>query len=341
MDVSWAGERLILCNDRELGARAAIAVDDTSLGPALGGVRYAAYDSEARAVEEAARLAAAMTLKNAAAELPFGGAKSVILRSGLPVDRSALMLWFAGCVAELDGAYIPGVDVGTSVADLAEMASVVPDVACHDEDPSPWTALGVLESIRAALRHLGEESLAGQRVVIQGAGHVGASLADLLRREDAEVELADVDAERAATVAAAVGARTVDPREALFRECDVLAPCAMARVLDSESVARLRCRVVAGAANDSLASDAIAQEVASRGIVYVPDFLANAGGVVQIHALRQGWSDERLRAEILRIGDRVGVVLERAQHDSALPLDAAKALAARVLGRGAAVGSPA
>lgn len=326
-EVSWAGERLILCNDRELGVRAAIAIDDTTLGPALGGVRFAAYESERRAVEEAVRLAAGMTLKNAAAGLPFGGAKSVILKPGNAVDRAALIRWFAANVALLDGAYIPGVDVGTSVADLAEIANLARDVACHEEDPSPWTALGVLEGIRAALGFLGYDSLSGRRIVVQGAGHVGAELARQLRQEGAAVQLADIDAGRAAAVAASIGAEAIDPAQVLGRECDVFAPCAMARVLDADSVRTLRCKVVAGAANDTLATPEIAQELAARGILYVPDFLVNAGGVIQIHGLREGWGDEQLRLAVLQIGARVGAVLDTARRESSLPVEAAEALA--------------
>lgn len=337
----WAGERLILCQDRRLGARAAIAIDDTTLGPGLGGVRFAAYETEQRAVEEAVRLAAAMTLKNAAAGLPYGGAKSVIVKDDPGADRTELMRWFGRNVEALGGTYIPGVDVGTSVADLAEMATIADDVACHDEDPSPWTALGVLAGIRAAVDELDGAGLRGRSVVVQGAGHVGAELARLLRLEDAEVEIADIDSGRAAAVAAAIGASAIDPGEVIGRECDIFAPCAMARVVNAETVASLNCRIVAGAANDTLASDAHAADLASRGILYVPDFLLNAGGVIQIHALREGWTEDALRAAVLEIGERVSAVLERARHDSTLPLTAARAMAQEALGHPLADPSPA
>ncbi len=331
MGIPWSGEQLILCNSRQLGARAAIAIDDTTLGPALGGVRFAAYESEDRAVDEAVRLAQAMTQKNAAAGLPYGGAKSVILKGDREIDRGELMRWFAAQVAHLGGAYIPGVDVGTTVSDLAEMGTVLAEVACHKDDPSPWTALGVLEGMRAALKFCGRDELVGARVVIQGAGHVGAELARLLRVEDAEVELADVDRVRAEEIAADVGARAIDPAEVLGRECDIFAPCAIARVLNPETVPQLRCRLVAGAANYTLSQREVADEIEARGIVYVPDFLLNAGGVIQIHALREGWDAEQLRAAIVAIGARVTQTFKDAAEHGTTPLAAAEAIAEHAL----------
>ena len=175
----WFGsEQLVLCRDDEVGLRAVIAIDDTTLGPGLGGVRCVAYPNERAAVVEAQRLAAAMTLKNASAGLPYGGAKSVILAPEPSVDRVALMRRFGDFVTRTGGAYLPGVDMGTTTEDLAIAGQSGAVVSCATEDPSPWTALGVAAAIRAAVAHLDRrESLDGVRVLVQGAGHVGAALA--------------------------------------------------------------------------------------------------------------------------------------------------------------------
>lgn len=328
------GEQLVFCSDRQTGLRAVIAIDDTRLGPAMGGVRRKAYPSAADAAREAQRLAAGMTLKNSAAGLPFGGGKSVIIadRPLVADDREALMLAFGRFVARLGGTYIPGVDMGTTVSDLAVVATVAPQVACHESDPSPWTALGVHAGIRAAVNHLDRTgSLRGQRVAIQGAGHVGAELARLLAADGADVIVGDVDIERARAIAAEVGGHAVPADEILTASCDVLAPCAIARVVDVENIERLRCRILAGAANDQLAQPDAADAVAAAGILYVPDFLINAGGVIHIHGAGQGWDDAHLRAEVLAIGDRVAAVLTTARRDGVLPLIAAEELAHRRL----------
>lgn len=320
----WNAEQMVLCADRDLGVRAVIAVDDTRLGPALGGVRLGAYPTHRDAAWEARRLARAMTLKNAAAEIPYGGGKAVILAEGFVGERAALMRAFGGWVARLGGTYVPGVDMGTTVADLAEVGRSAPDVACHEEDPSPATALGVHAGIRAAVETVLDSDLADAVVAIQGAGHVGAELARLASRDGARVLVADLDPRRAHAVAHAVGAEVVSPDRIVEVACDVLAPCAGARVLDVARVARLRCRIVAGAANDTLADRATAAALHTSNIAYVPDFLINAGGVIHIHALRAGWSDERLHAALRAIGDRVRDCLEASRRTGATPLDHAE-----------------
>ena len=328
------------CRDPAVGMRAVIAVDDTTLGPALGGVRWKAYASETDAATEAGRLAAAMTLKNAAAGLPYGGGKSVILSEDEPVDRRAVLEAFGRCVAELHGTYIPGVDMGTTIDDLAVIGTVAADVACSTEDPSPWTALGTWAAIRSAVAHSGgADDLHGVSVAVQGAGHVGASLAGLLARDGADVRVADVDGARAKEVAAAIGGQAIGADDVLLSDCDVLAPCAVARVISGETVERLRCRIVAGAANDLLAVPGLAGALADRDITYVPDFIANAGGVIHIHALRAGWGEGQLRSEVMRIGERVSGLLAAADASGETPLHEAELLARRRIDRAVLVAS--
>lgn len=331
------GEDLLLCHDRASGLSAAIAIDDTTLGPGLGGVRWMPYPTFADAVEEACRLSQVMTLKNAVAGIPYGGAKSVIVRQGAgaddPAQRKEQLLAFASSVSRLGGAYVPGVDMGTTVADLAVMATVAPWVSCNHTDPSPATALGVFHSIEAAVRHTLHRDLAGLRVTVQGAGHVGSVLAGLLAARGAVVAVADVDRVRAEAVARGIGGTVAPATTAHAISCDVFAPCASARVLHRGSIDELGCALVVGAANDVLADRGCAALLAQRGVTYVPDFVANAGGVLQIHAERAGWDGGRLELALHDVGTRTGDLLEEAAAAQALPLQVAEQWASARVGR--------
>lgn len=325
-------EQLVLCEDRDAGLRAVIAIDDTTLGPAVGGIRLKAYPSSGAAIEEARRLAAAMTLKNALAELPFGGGKAVILQDGPIRDRTTLMLAFGEFVARLGGTYVPGADMGTTVDDLAIVGQIAPDVACDEEDPAPWTSLGVWSGIRAAVAHVhGSATLAGTTVAIQGTGNVGADLARRVAADGGHVIVADIDEARAARVAAEVGGRVVAADAIASTPADVFAPCAAARVINEATLERLGSPIVAGAANDVLADTALADALHARGVLYVPDFLLNAGGVVHIHALRAGWSRDQLDAAVRRIGDRTAAILAAARSARGTPLAHATGRAQAVL----------
>jgi leucine dehydrogenase len=325
-----------LCWDRATGLRAVIAIDDTTLGPGLGGVRWVARPDVRSAQDEARRLARVMTLKNACADLPYGGAKSVLLRDArVDMDQSFRedqLRAFGRCVARLGGAYLPGVDMGTSVDDLAVIGSMAEDVSCDREDPSPWTALGVFAGIEAALSFTGS-GLEDAHVVVQGAGHVGAELARRLAEAGSRVSVADIDPLRSEIVAKEVGGRVVDPHAAKTAACDVLAPCATGRVVSRESAQALRCRIVAGGANDVLATHDVAALLSERGIIYVPDFVINAGGVIHIHALRAGWDAEKLRGSLQAIGDRVSSIIEKAERTGRTPVAVAEEVASLRLGR--------
>lgn len=328
------GARVVLRHDQASGLGAAVVVDDLTLGPGTGGVRWRAYRDERDAVAEGRRLARAMTLKNAFAELPCGGAKSVIFAPGPDTAgdrRRGVLEAFARLVDTLHGDYVPGLDMGTALPDLEVMAEVVPGICCLD--PSPDTALGVYRGIAAAARHRWAGGLEGRVVLVQGTGHVGARLAAWLANGGASVVVADVDAARARRTAHEVGAGVVDPGAVLTFPCDVLAPCAGGRVIDASDVARLRCTVVAGAANDVLAHRGVAEQLRRRGIDYVPDFVINAGGVVRIHAARAGWTPEQLSDALAAIGHRVGDLLAAADAGGRTPLAVAEELASARLGR--------
>lgn len=328
----WRSEQLVLCQDEALGLRAVIAINDTTLGPGLGGVRCVRYPSDSAAITEAQRLAAAMTLKNAFAGLPFGGAKSVILAPAPEFDRRALMRRFGEFVIRTGGAYLPGVDMGTSVEDLQAMAEVGADVSCNEEDPSPWTAVGVAAAVRAAIEHVDQrQGISGARVLIQGAGHVGAALARDLAADGAEIVIADIDPDRARAVADELGGSTVTPEAVLDTPCDVFAPCSVAKVITPEAVGRLQCRMIAGAANDTLSGDSCADLLAQRKITYVPDFISNAGGVIHIHSLRVHHNEQRLRQDVMQIGQRTREVLEAAANCGQTPLAVATARVRQIL----------
>lgn len=298
------------------------------------------YDDTRAAVRDALRLSRAMTYKSAVAGLPLGGGKGVIVRrSGSPAPagepRRAALLDFADAVGLLGGRYITAEDVGTSDADIAVIGEATRHVAGlasergGSGDPSPWTALGVETAIRVACeRAFGDESLQGRSIAVVGLGHVGGRLAELLAAAGADLVVTDVDPARRA-LADGLGARWTDPDSALTSDVDVVAPCALGGVLDDETVPRLRCRVVAGAANNQLAADPIADLLAARSILWAPDFVANAGGIINIAVELEpaGYSPQRAEARVRAIGDTLRTIFDNAHAAQTTPLAAAMDLA--------------
>jgi leucine dehydrogenase len=322
----FAAEQVMLCSDPTTGLRAIVVIDNTTCGKGLGGVRYFSYPDDAAALAECRRLARCMTFKHAAAELPYGGAKSVIVKTAdQPVDRTTLMRAYGRMVAPFGEVYVPAVDMGTTPEDIAEIGRYVADVECDDEDPAPMTALGVHAGILAAVAHVDDGGgLDGVRVAIQGVGHVGTALARLLAEDGADLLLTDIDEDRAQRLAGEVGGTVIDNDSFAATDCDVLAPCAIGRTVSAESIPWLRCRVVAGAANDVLADPSCAAALHERGILYVPDFLINAGGVILLHAKREQMTQQDAIDAIKRIGPRVENVLNLAQASDATPLAVAE-----------------
>lgn len=334
----FATEQVITCRDDRVGLRAVIAIDDTTLGPGFGGVRWRPYASVSAAVSEAQRLAQAMTLKHALAELPYGGAKSVIMATGpIPAEgtpeRNALMERYAHFLARTAGSYIPGVDMGTLISDMQLIREHGAKAYCADVDPGAYTATGVYAAMRAGVRHALGRDLDGVKVVIQGAGHVGSNVARYAAADGARVVVADVDEARARAVAQEVGGTVTDALTAAEADCDVFAPCAVARVLTADNVGRVRAKVIAGAANDTLDTPAVADLLRERGITFVPDFIANAGGVLQVHAGEVGWDEDELKRQLEAIGDRVASVLADADAHGTSSVTAALRRADLRLGR--------
>lgn len=326
-----------------------VAVHSTVLGPALGGVRLWRYGATIDAARDALRLASGMTYKAAAAGLDLGGGKGVIM---LPVGAAApagarrrdVLLDFADAVNRLEGRYLTAEDVGISVEDVEVMAEVTPYVSAlpmergGSGDPSPWTAVGVLETIRACCeRAFGSARLADRSIAVSGLGHVGGTLARLLAEEGARLVVSDVRAEKQA-LADSLGARWTDPGDVLAEDVDVVAPCALGGILDHETVPRLRCRVVAGAANNQLAAPSVETLLVERGILWAPDFVANAGGIINISVEFEdgGYDPARADAKVRAIGDTIRAILEEADASATTPLSAAMAIARRRISEAAA-----
>jgi leucine dehydrogenase len=291
-------------------------------------------------MRDALRLSRAMTFKSAAAGLPLGGGKGVImLRAGdPPLDaerRREALLDFGDTVEALGGSYVTAEDVGTSDGDMTVIAERTRHVAGlavergGSGDPSPWTALGVEAAIRVTCEAVwGTTDLAGRTIAVIGLGHVGGALARGLAEGGASLLLADVVGEKRA-LADELGAAWAEPGEALRADVDLVAPCALGGVLNDESVPQLRCRAIAGAANNQLATDAIAEALHARGILWTPDFVANAGGIINIavELEPEGYDPGRARERVLAVGDTVRTLLAVARRDGVTPLAAAMALA--------------
>jgi ferredoxin--NADP+ reductase len=323
-------ELVRVVRDADAGLIAVIAVHSTALGSAMGGVRRCAYGSLEEAVDDALRLSAAMTLKNSAAGLPLGGGKSVILdASAEPSD--ALLDAFADAVEQLGGRYVAAEDIGTSPQHMDRIAARTRWVAGQsiaaggNGDPSPATAATVFCALRAAATaRWGTDELAGRVVGVLGVGKVGGGLARLLAAAGAQLVLADALPGRAEALAAELpDARAESPRWLLERPLDVLAPCATGGLLTPALAERLEVEIVCGAANNMLLSDAVADQLARRQILYVPDFVANAGGIVHVGAAFLGWDEERSQACVAASIARVGEVLTEAQERGVTPLTVA------------------
>lgn len=323
-----AYEQVVFCHDAASGLRSIIVVHDTTLGPALGGVRMWPYADEQEALIDCMRLARGMTFKAAAAGVNLGGAKSVIIGDPNRDKSEALLRAHGRFIQSLGGRYIPGIDVGTEMADLEVIGVEAERVSCVGRDPSPMTALGAFEAIRACLRAKdGDDSLSGVRVCVQGAGHVGTVLAELLAAEGAELLIADVAEDRAKALAARLDGKVVPADEAVAADCDVLAPCAMGAIINDASLPELRCRIVAGSANNVLERPDHGEALHERGILYAPDFCANAGGLILLEEEMFDHDDERTERRVRRVGDLVHAAIERAERDGISTARAAEALA--------------
>jgi leucine dehydrogenase len=332
-------EHVSFVSDADAGLRAIVAIHDTSLGPALGGTRLLPYPSEDAALEDVLRLSRGMTYKAAAADLALGGGKAVILGDGSSDPDERLLRAYGRAVDTLGGTYITTEDMNTTVAHMdvvAETTDHVVGTTAGLGDPSPVTAAGVVHGMRACLEHrYGDPSLDDVRVVVQGVGKVGGDLAERLVAAGAAVTIADPDPAAREAVAAAVDGEVdvVPVEDALSASCEVFAPCARSHLGtgDAESlrdaIPGLGCDIVAGSANNALGDHAEATEFArrleDRGVLYAPDYVVNAGGLILMDHDRRGSAREAAVAEAAGIRDRLATVFERAEDEGISPLAAA------------------
>ncbi len=321
-------EQVVLCREPESGYRAVIAIHSTTAGPAVGGTRLWSYPKEADAVTDALRLSRGMTYKNALAGLPLGGGKAVVLLDNRN-DREAMLGAHGRAVERLGGRFVTAEDVGTSPADMVILRRETRHVAgLPGHDPSPRTAHGVVRAMRAAARHRwGSDELAGRTVAIQGCGHVGHHLAVELSGLGVRLRVTDVDPGRVRRVVASTGAEAVAPEAIYEAAADLFAPCALGGILNAETIPRLRAEVVAGAANNQLLEEADGDRLRGRGILYAPDYVVNAGGVIGGAPELLGWSEEEVPARIDGIYDTLLAVLRLADSQGVSPHAAADRLA--------------
>jgi leucine dehydrogenase len=335
-------ERVVHLTDPEFGVNGFIAVHSTAPGPSLGGLRIRDYASEENALQDVLSLAEAMTFKAAAAGLPFGGGKAVLIGDPKTIKSRDLLEQYGRAVDRLGGAYVTAEDVGTTVRDLAVVAETTRWVAGLPEelggsgDPSPATAQGVVMAMRAFARYRDKpDGLRGMRVMVQGLGKVGSALVELLVSEQAEVLVADVDK---SVVNSALGRyrglHAVAADTCMNQSVDILAPCALGGVLNENTVPLLRCQAIVGSANNQLESPGVAQLLTKAGIIYVPDFIANAGGIINI-ASEFGYSEADTAKAIAGIADTTTEILQTVERANTTTYEAAMELARSRLANGA------
>ena len=330
-------------SDKQSGLKAIIAVHSTHLGSGAGGVRFWNYPATGDAISDALRLSRGMSFKNAMAGLPLGGGKAVILADEQRTKTPEMLAAYGRAVERLGGTYVTAEDVGMSVADLVAVSkqtkfvSGLPVAAgAVGGDPGPHTSYGVFLGVKAAVeRKLGKNSLGGLHIAIQGAGSVASGLARLAAKEGAKISIADIDQARAQKLADEVGGRTVDAGEILAIEADVLSPCALGAILTEESIAALRVPIVAGGANNQLATREDGDRIDGRSILYAPDYVINAGGIINVASEYLGNGDEAfVKGKIEEIPGRLHTIWDESAATGRNPAAVADTMANRLIGRG-------
>jgi leucine dehydrogenase len=327
-------EQVVLCHDKASGYRGIIAIHDTTLGPALGGTRVWQYASDDDALVDALRLARGMTYKNAVAGLNLGGGKAVIIADNKTMDRELIFRAHGRFVETLGGRYITAEDVGTSPADMDFVhmeTEFVAGLETRSGDPSPVTARGVFRAIEAsATWRWGSGALADRTVVVQGLGHVGSYLCQELHAVGARLKVFDIHPDKVQRVVAEFGAVAIEAEAVYDTEADVFAPCALGAILNDDTIPRLRVEIVAGAANNQLhAQQRHGEQLERRGILYAPDFVANAGGVINVYGEVAGWTRTRSLRKADEIHDTLLGVYRIAKEQGIPTYEAADRLAER------------
>ena len=328
-------DQLVFWSDVGVGYRGLIAIHDTMLGPALGGIRFWNYPSEAEAITDVLRLARGMTYKAAITGLALGGGKSVVIGDNHTTDREAVFRAHGRAIESLGGRYIAAEDVGTSVDDMEyvhEETRWVAGLRGRSGDPSPITAFGVYQGIRACTRfRYGDDSLEGRHVVVQGLGHVGHHLCKLLHADGARLSVTDIEEDRVRQAVTEFGATAVAPDEVYGIAADIFAPCAMGAVINDDTLDLLKVDIVAGSANNQLAETRHGQGLHERGIVYAPDYVINAGGLCSVYGELEGWTAEQSREKAGSIHENLFQILEHAKERGIATYQAADRIARRRL----------
>lgn len=331
-------EQVVFCRLGRANLKAIIAIHDTTLGPALGGTRMWPYRSETEALHDVLNLSRDMTYKAAAAGLKLGGGKAVILGDPKTDKTEEMFRAFGRFVDTLGGRYIASEDVGTEVADIDIARRETEHVVGTDPeakgsgDPSPMTALGTFHGIRACAQHLFDrKSLEGLKVAVQGAGKVGSYLVWKLAEAGAEVVVADIDEHKVGALAEHKGVSVCGPDAIYDQECDFFSPCALGSAINVETAPRLKCKVIAGGANTQLESPELADRLHGRGILYVPDFVINAGGLINVASEVLSFDRGHVEREVASVYDRVRRLLEMADEEGKTPLACANRIAQDIL----------
>lgn len=315
-------EQLLFCQDKASGLKAIVAIHDTTLGPALGGTRMWQYDSEEAAIEDALRLARGMTYKNAAAGLNLGGGKTVIIGDPRKDKSEEMFRAFGRFLQGLNGRYITAEDVGTNVEDMDtihEETDYVTGISVafgSSGNPSPVTAYGVYRGMKAAAKEaFGSDSLEGKTVAVQGVGHVAYHLCKHLHDEGAYLIVTDINKEAVERAMDDFDAKAVDPNEIYGVDCDIFAPCALGAVINDDTIPQLKAKVIAGSANNQLKDESHGDQIDEMGIAYAPDYVINAGGVINVADELHGYNRERAMKKVEGIYDNVAKVFEIAKRD--------------------------
>ncbi len=335
-----AHERVVFAQDKQSGLRAIVAVHSTRRGPGAGGCRFWHYRSSSEALTDALRLSRGMSYKNALAGLPLGGGKAVVMVDGTHQKSPRLLEAFGRLVDSLEGAYITAEDVGATVADMEVVATQTPYVSGlprtavdADGNPAPKTALGVYLGIKAAVQfQLGRSGLRGVTVGVQGLGGVGYALCNLLAADGASLRVADVRPEAVQRACKEFAALASQPNEILFERVDVLSPCALGAVFDANTIPRLQTTIIAGAANNQLATVEDGARLHAAGVLYAPDYVINAGGIISVgREYLGGASAASIAAEIKRIPERLTEIFARSRAQNRPTSDIADEMAKRLI----------
>lgn len=329
-------EQIVFCNDNDTGLKAIIAIHNTVLGPSMGGTRMWAYNNEVEALTDVLRLSRGMTYKSAVAGLNLGGGKAVIIGDAKTQKNEALMRRFGKFVNSLSGKYITAEDVGVNTKDMeyikmeTDFVSGLPENMGGSGDPSPVTAYGVYISMKASAKEKwGSDSLSGKKVVVQGIGHVGENLVRYLIKENANVFIYDINQERLKVIANETKATVITNADSLYDlEMDIYAPCALGATINTDTLSRLKCAIICGAANNQLADENIhGKMVIDKGILYAPDFVVNAGGIINVYYELEGYNRERSMAHAEKIYDTTAAIFKMSREQQIPTYMAANRLA--------------